>query len=162
MKLIELRGKLGQGNFAQIDDEDYEYLNQFKWQISSTIRSNMYAFRNILLPSGKQRSIKMHREILGLTNPIILGDHKDGNGLNNQRYNLRIVTYSQNSANRGANRKSKYKYKGVRFRRNTWYGYCSKNHKMYEKTCKTEEEAALYYNTMALKLFGEFARLNII
>jgi hypothetical protein len=44
---------------------------------------------------------KLHRFILRLTNPKVLGDHKDGDGLNNLRSNLRKATPSQSQCNRG-------------------------------------------------------------
>jgi len=83
---------LTQGKFAIVDDQDYEWLNKYKW-FAQKGRNTYYARRNICLPNGKQMVVKMHREILGLQ----LGDnhqthHVNYNGLNNRRMNLQIVT----------------------------------------------------------------------
>ncbi len=93
MKLIPLT----QGKFAQVDDEDYDYLNQWKWYTTKNHKT-FYAARHIRI-NGKQKLIYMHRVIMN----IIKGyktDHIDHNGLNNQKYNLRICTCQENNRNR--------------------------------------------------------------
>jgi len=83
MKLIPLT----QGKFAQVDDEDFEYLNQWKWFALKDAQT-FYAARGIYLKGN----ILMHRQLLGLTNSEVKGEHKDRNGLNNQKENLRVAT----------------------------------------------------------------------
>ncbi len=162
MKEIKLTGRHADGKVAIVDDEDYEWLNQWKWQVRISKSGIYYAQR------GKRRGktiyrVSMHREILKLVDPAIITDHKDGNGLNNQRSNLRIATKSQNAANR-TKKKGASKYLGVSklSTGSLWQARIRKDYKWYSKSFKTEIEAALAYNVMALGLHGEFAKLNII
>jgi len=83
MKLI----KLTQGKFAQVDDEDFEELNKFKWYAHRPKKGNtFYAVRHTRKPSGrgKQTTLQMHRVIMGVHNETV-SDHRDGDGLNNQK-----------------------------------------------------------------------------
>lgn len=91
MKLIPLT----QGKFALVDDEYYEYLHQWKW-CAHRQKHTFYAVRNIV-SNGKKKTHAMHRELLN--SGILYIDHKDGNGLNNQRDNLRIASRGQNAMN---------------------------------------------------------------
>lgn len=93
MKLI----KLTQGKFAQVDNENFEKLNKYKW-FAQKNRNTFYAQRSIRI-NGKQIMIYMHRIIIN-TPPGMTTDHRDGNGLNNQRENLRTATSQENQRNR--------------------------------------------------------------
>ena len=155
--------QLTQGKVALVDDADYEWLNQWKWYAKKE-RGTFYAVRGIN-KGGDRRSIRMHRLILGLTDPKDFGDHKDMDGLNNQRNNLRKCSHAQNQRNRNGHRNSASKFKGVTFRTkdNMWYAQIKYNKKLtHLGGFKTEIEAAQKYNEAATKYHGEFARLNII
>jgi len=92
--------KLTQGRYALVDDEDFNWLNQWKWCFD---RSNGYAHRNQWV-NGKNRKIYMHRIILGNPRGILIKvetDHKNRNKLDNRRKNLRVVTRSENVLNKG-------------------------------------------------------------
>ena len=153
--------QLTQEKFALVDDEDFEWLNQWKWY-ASKIGNTYYARKNSLIDeNGKQIKIYMHREIMN-TPKGILTDHKDRNGLNNQKHNIRLCTYSQN----GANRKSwgVSKYLGVCWdkQNNKWVVRIETDNKStYLGHFKIEKDAAMAYNEAAKKQHGEFARLNI-
>lgn len=88
---------LTQGKVALVNDEDFEKLNKYKW-CASWSGWTWYAVRNIVV-NGKQTMIYMHREILNARNSIEV-DHRNGNGLDNQKGNLRFCTRQQNSFNR--------------------------------------------------------------
>lgn len=105
----------------------------------------------------------MHREILGLKKGEI-GDHKDGDGLNNQRSNLRKCTHSENLRNAKKRRGSHSShYKGVTRCRNKWRAVIKVDQKKYSLgNFTTEKEAALAYNVAATKYFGCFAYLNLV
>lgn len=158
MKLIPLT----QGKFAKVDDEDYEWLMQFKWQ-ASLERGIWYAvsgFSNKEKGSGK---LRMHRLILGLTDRYELGDHIDHDGLNNQRNNLRNSNHSTNAMNK--RKKTGLEYKGVcisRIRGHIYYRsfIMINGQSSYLGNFKTAMEAAKTYDKKALELFGEFAKLN--
>lgn len=157
--------KLTKGYFANVDDADYDWLNQWKWHVHKNPKSNtMYALRNISNGSGGQTTIQMHRLILGLTDIGTITDHVDGNGLNNQRANLRQANKSQNAANRKAFGKSKYRGVSLIVTKygQYWYAKCSKGETIKTKICDTETEAALTYNGFAKNIHGQFARLNSV
>ncbi len=149
--------KLNRGYNVLIDDEDYDNLMQFKWYIRSNKQKKIFYAGTSIDGHG----VLMHNYILGCK-PI---DHIDGNGLNNQRYNLRPCNLSQNSANRKKREIGSYtsKYKGVSFQvsRNKWRCCIGKDYKYYFiGRFDTEKEAALAYNQRAIELFGKFALLN--
>lgn len=152
---------LSRGMVALVDDEDYEWLNQWKWYAHKK-RNTYYARRSCII-NGLTYNLMMHRIILGLTDNNICCDHKDMNGLNNQRFNLRIATVSQNSANRRSLKGSSSKYLGVYKFGNRWRAKIRCNKKQESIGCfKTEKEAGLAYNLRATELHGEFANLNVI
>lgn len=149
---------LTKGKVALVSDEDYEWLMKWKW-IASKAYNNWYAKRWDY-KNGKQQ-IKMHREILGVTDPSVLVDHKDSDGLNNQRDNLRTATHSQNSFNRPSNRGSTSIYKGVSASDKGFHVEIRANNtRHYIGTFQDEAEAARHYNAWAVKLHGEYAVLN--
>jgi len=136
---------LTQGQFTLVDDDDYEWLNQWKWQ---SVKDNrvFYAVKNFTYQKGKRRLIKMHRLILGITN-------------------LRVVTDSQNMSNRASAKNSTSKYLGVCWDKfmNRWRAVIQKDRKNKKLgSFSNEIDAALAYNKAAIELHGEFANLNKI
>lgn len=161
--------QLTRGKIALVDDKDYHYLSQFSWHAHAAEKGDteiFYASRNALVHEGKgRRIIHMHREILGIDGegPHVLSDHEDGDRLNNQRYNLRVATHSQNVSN--SVRKGPYSsiFKGVWWstRDEVWRSQICKDGKRYTLgSFQSEGEAARAYDTAALELFGEFAKTN--
>lgn len=151
--------ELTRGYKAQVDDADYEWLNQWKWR-SEIGYNTVYAVRTDY--SNGKKNLRMNRLILAITDLNIQVDHRDRNGLNNQRDNLRIATNQQNSINQvGCNKTSRYK--GV-FRDNTKKRFCAQIKVNYKSThigtFNSEIEAAMAYDRKAKELFGEFAYLN--
>lgn len=152
---------LTQGYKAIVDDEDYEYLNQFNWN-ARVVSGTQYAKRNIII-GDKKTTINMHREIMNC--PInLMVDHINGNGLDNRKKNLRICTRSQNLMNskKPMNGKTS-KYKGVCFnvQNNRWRAEIRLNKKpIFLGYFLLESEAALAYNRKALEIFGSFAKIN--
>ena len=157
MKLIPC----GRGFETIVDDEDYCSLSQYKWHCNiKKDGSKVYVMR----VSRKAEAIKktkfyLHRLIMCPASGLFI-DHINGNGLDNRRCNLRIVTPFQNQGNR---RKLKGGlYKGVRV---TKYGTyrCSVRHgkKTYHLgTFKTQEDCAKAYDNYARNYFGEYAYTN--
>lgn len=176
MKLIQLNKFKGRQNyFAQVDDDDYDYLNQFDWSLIAK-GGNFYAERTFRL-DGKRYSIRMHRELLNAKKGQLI-DHKDRNGLNNQRLNIRFATESQNRANSKKQINTTSIYKGVSFQikicktklkdgsvnihHYPWWAseIHLSNRKIFIGYFKSEENAAIAYNIFAEKYHGEFANYN--
>ena len=154
MKLIPL----SRGLSAQVDDSKYDYLRQWKWSALKG-RKTFYAVRRYTLNS-KVYYIYMERLILNVPKTTTI-DHADGNGLNNQAFNLRGCTHSQNSGN--MRKKTERRFKGAYFdkRRDRWYSRITINYKsIHIGMFDTDLEAALAYDEAAKKYFGEFANLN--
>ena len=154
--------QLTQEKVALVDDDDFEWLNQWKWYAGKT-RNTYYAIRNSPIDeNGKQIKIYMHREIMN-TPKEVLTDHKDRDGLNNQKHNIRLCTYSQNGANRKSYGVSKYLGVCWDKQSNKWIVRIETDNKSTYLGCfKIEKDAAMAYNEAAKKQHGEFANLNII
>lgn len=106
---------LTQGQIVLVDDDMFDYLNQWKW-CALKITNTYYAVRNFNITSYKDRGMMyMHHCIVGFPVDNQEVDHIDGNGLNNQRDNLRITTHRQNQVNRENHRNGKLP--GVTFRK---------------------------------------------
>lgn len=94
--------KLTQGKVVLVDDEDYEYLNQFKWYALKNHRT--YYAQRVIQNNYIKRTLKMHRVIMDTPCGLEV-DHIDGDGLNNQKCNLRNCTFAENRKNRKPNLK---------------------------------------------------------
>ncbi len=138
MKLVQVGGhyKGKEQMWAMVDDDDYELVSQFKWSILRDKYTN-YA------SSTKNRAIQMHRLIMGLEfGDIRVVNHKDGNGLNNQRDNLEICSqmYNSQSINKPNSNKG-----NVQLRKdcpiNPWYATIIINKVRHSKNFASEEEA---------------------
>lgn len=110
----------------------------------------------------RSRLTKLHREILNPP-PGMPIDHRNGNGLDNQRGNLRVSTVQENSRNSRRHRDCSSRFKGV-----SWVAdmgmwnvqICVDGNRMRLGYFEGEDEAAKTYDAAALKLFGPFAKLN--
>lgn len=161
MKYIELT----QGKRAIVDDEDFEWLNRWKWRASKD-HYGFYAIRTIK-KKGKTTTVLMHRIIIKVP-PNLQTDHRNGNGLDNQKSNLRACTQAQNTHNRGARKNVTSRYKGVylKYKNNNngrlkWGAHIRKGNARFDLGyyC-TEAKAAKAYDAKAKELYGEFAYLN--
>jgi hypothetical protein len=93
---------LTQGKTALVDDEDFEYLNQFKWCVLTQNDRN-YAHRTPPRVNGYTTTIKMHSIIINTPKGMDT-DHINGNGLDNRKENLRVATRRENLQNQKIHR----------------------------------------------------------
>lgn len=149
--------------FVTVDDADFEYLSQFKWRRSFTrSRQNpkIYAIRHIR--GDDNAGLLMHRELLQPQRGRII-DHINGNGLDNQRANLRICSIAENSRNRGVPLKGSSPFKGVCLEKASGR-YVAKITVNYKAIAlghyHDPVDAAHAYDAAARKYHGEFAYFN--
>lgn len=108
MKSIRLSGKHS-NKVVLLDDEYYDWACQFEWYGSKSNSGVIYA--NALIPvNGKTKCIVMHKALMP---EALLVDHRDGNGLNNQKSNLRKADKKLNGRNIRHVRKGFNRYVGV-------------------------------------------------
>ena len=154
---------LTKGFVAKVDDEDFEWLNQWRWTAFERTDHHIYAVRSAYdKETGKSTTIRMHRLIMGVTDPKVFIDHEDTDTLNNQKYNLRETTNSQNQMN-CVSRIGVSKHKGVSFNKNSgkWTARIMKEGKRKSLgSFNDETQAMIAYNDAAKILFNNFARLN--
>lgn len=154
MKKIRLNNTL----FALVDDDDFEPLSKLKW-FAFPNGNTIYAKAFI----GNTQTL-LHRLLLDLTDPKIIVDHKNGNGLDCQRHNLRVCTWSENLRNSRSHKDCLSGYKGVsRIKSKTQRWSASihvNNRRLSIGYFDSPEDAARAYNGAAKKHFGEFARFN--
>jgi hypothetical protein len=165
---------LTRGKIALVDDADFETVSRYKWRaVKNEAFGQTYWYAQAHLPmvDGRRKDVKMHRLIMGAPDGVQV-DHRDFDGLNNQRYNIRIASAVQNGSHR---RKSvailavrcSSPFKGVTFvadqrvKSRPWkamIGY--KNERRLVGYFATDKEAAAAYDAAARTLHGEFAKLN--
>lgn len=154
MKKINL---INTSEFTLVGDDDYEKLFYIR-------RSKQKGKRTLYARKSNGGKL-MHRVILDINNPKVQVDHIDGNGLNNQKNNLRLASNQQNSFNqiKQLNRSSQFKGVSWEKQRKKWEAYIKINkRKLFLGYFFQEKDAAKAYNKKALELFGEFAKLNNI
>lgn len=138
---------LSKNKIAMVDDEDYEKVSKWKWYAhESSNGGKFYAARKHWTPSDTIRTIRsngrvvkgsysmmrMHRFIIDAPEGMEV-DHIDGNGLNNQKENLRIVDHLENMWNQRTRKTSKSGIRGISFDKQTnkWRATATKNGKYY-------------------------------
>ena len=146
---------LTQGKYALVDDEDFERLNQFKW-CANKCWNTFYAVRNLPKINGKRFMVLMHHEVIGKPPKGLETDHENGQGLDNQRKNLRFVTTRQNAQNR-KNLKKSSQYPGIDwFKRNKkWRAHIRINGKLKYLGSFTNEFEAFSAYRQAVEAIGE-------
>lgn len=147
--------------FFKVDPEDEPLVSAFRWKK----HKGRYTFyvSALVWKGGKPRRIYLHREIMKATKGVKV-DHRDGNGLDNRRLNLRSATHAQNLAgkrHRGTGFKSRFRGVYLHKQNQNWCATIKVNYKKtHLGSFSVEEDAARAYDVAAKAKFGEFAQLN--
>jgi hypothetical protein len=145
--------QLSRGKVALVDDDDFEYLNQYYWNALNPVPGYYYAARTV-----RGGTILMHREILNAPKSVLV-DHVDGNGLNNQKYNLRTADHTINALNRRKNSNNKSGHRNVCWILDAWrvqLAVNGKNHLFPEKFADVDK-AGEFAKQMREKYYGKYA-----
>lgn len=164
MKEIVINSKKYGKHVVFVSDRDYKLVSKHVWHVfKQPLGYTFYASTAINTPVG-WRQMYMHRLIMRLKKGEEI-DHRNMNGLDNRRSNLRKCKRSENGAHRNRQKNNTTGFKGVVFR---------KSDKKYQATIKinnkcihlglhkTALKAARVYNIAAKELHGKFAILNSI
>lgn len=161
---------LTQGYVARVDDADYLRVSAYKWCAQVLYRKNgsiraIYAIRTVRKADGKWTTELLHRFILNVTDQKIQIDHRDHDGLHNERHNLRVATRAQNNHNGRLQPRNTSGFRGVSFdrRAGNWKACISVGGKnKHLGTFATAEGAARAYDAAAIELYGAFACTNVM
>jgi len=148
---------LTKGMRAIIDTASIPLVQQHRWRTLSCRTGHFYAV------SGQHPNVLMMHRIISNAPPQNKVDHKDNDGLNNRRENLRLATHSQNNANSRASSRNKLGLKGVQVQQ---YSGSKKyrafiqvgGRKKHIGVFETPEEASEAFRDAAKAAWGEFAR----
>jgi hypothetical protein len=145
------------GAVALVDDADLSLVAGYRWHIQQTSPDHRYAKTSL----SERRTVLMHRLILSAPRGKCV-DHIDGNGLNNQRTNLRLCTTAENLRNRVRTR-SLSGYRGVAWDHihEKWQAHFTLNRKAVTLgNFKDPADAARCWDEAARKHYGAFGTFN--
>ncbi len=147
---------LDKGFSVLVDKEDFEKFGHIKWHAHYDNHSRKFY--------AMHKNLRLHRMILGLTDPKIFADHINHDPLDCRKRNLRPVTIAQNNRNlSGARKHSSSGIRGVVRvvgSKSTWRADIRLNGKKYYLgTFPTAEAATVAYREANKKLFGEYGGL---
>lgn len=154
---------LTQGQFALVDDEDFELVSGHLWYALLNKQSRtFYAIRRGKNADGHRGTIYMHRVLMGANRSCYV-DHENHNGLDNRRRNLRLCTGSQNSCNRRVPSNNNSGLRGVHWnkKQRRWIAQIAVRRKTeHLGTFSSKSAADMAYDRAATEIHGEFAMTN--
>jgi hypothetical protein len=151
------------GPDVAIDEADEGIVSAYQWVVHSYAAASSANPISYATAKGATPTLYMHRLIMGAPNGLEV-DHRDSDGLNNRRSNLRIATHQQNQVNKRKRAGCSSRYKGVCFatKIDKWVAYIVINGKQQHLgVFITEESAARAYDVAAVETWGSFARPNL-
>ena len=167
--IIPVHSKRYPGSAIIVDAADVAFVVANRWSVSmvqkpdtAAERRKFYAIRKDRV-DGRNRTVYLHRALLGVTDRRIQVDHENQNGLDCRRENMRIATRQQNAQNRRGNVGTSSRFKGVCWhkRYGKWQASITHNNRqIYLGLFADEIDAAMAYDAKARELFGDFACLN--
>lgn len=163
MKHITIYSKVNGTHSVLVDDEDYDIVSKYKWFIYRCTFKGKKARTFYAVAHIGKVTVRMHRLLMDVSDPKILIDHIDHNGLNNQKSNLRTASPQQNLFNMRPFKINKTGFKGVSYNKKDkrYAVFLRVNRKTtFFGNYKTAEEAAKRWNELARIHHGEFAYQN--
>lgn len=153
---------LTEGKYALVDPGDFYWLNSFDWFTKKNSKS-FYAVRMDNESAKWGKTVTMHRQIMGFPEGLLV-DHRNRDGLDNQRSNLRIATRCQNRCNTNINKVGcSSQYRGVHWDKQVkrWRAALQSQGKYIGLGYfDSEIAAAKAYDAAARKYHKDFAMLN--
>ncbi len=146
---------------ALVDDDDYPRLMRLDWRTFLS-HGTWYVFAwDCCKTNRTRRRIWMHRVVTGAASHLLV-DHKNHNGLDNRKSNLRVCSSAQNARNTRVRSDNTSGFKGVGYhkRDKVWRARVKVGGVVFERRRPTAELAAFAYDALAGELYGEFACLN--
>ena len=160
------------GTCMLVDEEDYLRLNRYNWfpLKGAHTRYACTSLKGVKIKAHRliMRALEMIDESTGRRSEFDRVDHINGNGLDNRKQNLRIVTRSQNAQNsRGKPEHRRSRFKGVSFckrcRSRPWRALIHIDGKqIHLGYFAHEEDAAHAYQAAAMRHHGEFGYLDTL
>ena len=161
MRLINLT----KDQVAIVDDEDFEHLSQWSWHAWWSKNTHSYYAVRDTKKDGRKVHFKMHRQVLGITDPHIHVDHRNSDTLDNRKSNLRTASVSQNNWNQRKHRNNTTGFKGITFHRASglYLAQISAHGKRTHLGCRPTAEAAFreLYEPAVRQMHGEFGNLGL-
>ncbi len=152
---------LDEGLWVIVDTADYYRYAGFKWCIGGC-EGKFYAVRGQRIGPDDLKIVRLHRLIMNAPEGLLV-DHRNSDGLDNRRTNLRLATHAENTQNSRKRKGTTSKYIGVSFdkKAGNWRsGIMFKKKAIWLGSFDDEIAAARVYDDAAKKYYGEFARLN--
>lgn len=145
-----------------VDASDFPAVSKCRWcaQRARSKASRYYVYRGKRAGESGPSKVYLHRLLMKPPHGFVV-DHKNGDGLDNRRCNLRVATPSQNSANRKVGPPSVSGFRGVAKYKKGWRAQVTVANKCLKGPARRLAiHAALDYDRLAHELWGEFAFLN--
>lgn len=153
---------LSKGYVAIVDDDCPDAILEKKWHVLVKRSGKVYAIRNQATPDGGRCTEYLHRAIMSPAVGFVV-DHIDGDGLNNQRSNLRVCSNTENVRNSKMHRRNTSGFKGVSWNkdRGGWDARIMVAGKQVSLGCFTHKsEAAEAYDHACVRMHGQYAKTN--
>ena len=151
------------GREVLVDDEDLPLLAGRSWCANLGSAKRTHYAMGYPAEKGSKRQIPMHRLLMGLRHgDRRVVDHLNGNGLDNRRCNLEVVTQSENIQRRMVNGQKKAGFRGVQKQGRKWLVVVTKNYRPITiGRFLDQTEAARAYDTAVVAQFGPTAMTNV-
>lgn len=154
--------KNGNIHYVKIDIEDLELFEKYTWCVKRWKNSRTFYVYRLFDLNGVRKCKLLHREVMGHYNfsTKLVIDHKNHDGLDNRKTNLRPCSQRLNSCNHQVYKSNKSGVSGVSWSKvqNKWIVRIGVNGKKINLGSFTIKEDAIKARRNAeIKYYGEYA-----